>query len=170
MIDSSFFDTETLKQIADNTKPLDLFNQNLGWWSFGTAIVGVFISSLAAVFSFLGYKYQKLSAQKLEEIAPGDISYDSVSFSLVHNIIDLKSIFKDVTSYDDYPVKLIIDSDKLPDDLIDLSKYEKNKKNYDSACNLILAWRTYNIYLSHLSEIITTNKNVEKSTYSTGDA
>lgn len=156
MIEQQFI--ETLKEIANNTEPLDLFKQNLGWWSFGTSVIGVLISSLAAFFSFGGYKYQKESAKKLENIVPGDINFNAISFKLVRNIIDFKSIFNGHSSYKDFPVKLVIESNKLPDDLLDLKKYEKDKDCYYSAFNIVLSWRNYNLYLNQLWDKISAEK------------
>ena len=86
---------ETLKEIANNTEPLDLFKHNLAWWSFGIASIGVIISMIAASYSYLGYKYQKKSAESLAKMLPGHISLFSISKYLVNSIFIFQSLLYD---------------------------------------------------------------------------
>ena len=138
-----------VSKIAENTEPLNFISLNLSWWSFFIAIASLFIGSFAARYSYQGYKFQRISADRLEKLIPGQISYYEVACSLINNILDIEAIFFGKKSYKSYPVELILSLSKLPDDLITLEKFEKKKLCYEEAFKIKVLWRNYNTILDH---------------------
>ena len=154
--------TNSLDKIADNTKPLEINDINLLWWSFGIAVFSLVVGSIAAWYSFRGYKYQKISAKHLETLVPGHMSYYEIIGSLISNIFHIESIYFGNNSYKKYPVKMVLSSSKLPFELIHLEKYEKNKKCYDEAFKLNLSWQNYNTCIDLLIDYSENNKEKKK--------
>ena len=154
-----------ISKIAENTEPLNLITWNLSWWSFLIAILSLIAGVIAAIYSYKGYIFQRLSADRLEKLIPGQISYFEVACCLVNIIFDLEALFFGTSSYKTYPVKLILLVSKLPDDLIVLEKYEKNKTCYDEAFRLKLAWRDYNVFLDNFIKEIDNFNEKEISSY-----
>lgn len=149
---------ELIKEIVRNTEPLDLFKHNLSWWSFGIALLGVLISSFAAFFSFLGFKYQKKSADHLAKMLPSHISMFSFIKTLINNFFDFRAINYDVHDLSLPYIKVILDSSKIHHDLIDVKRYENSNTSYNSAITLIRNLRTYNTYIDHLINLYSTSK------------
>lgn len=150
-----------INKIAENTEPINLVNWDLSWWSFHIAIFSLIAGIIAAIYSYRGYKFQKISAERLEKLIPGQISFFEVICCLMNNIIDIESIFFGKKSYKEYSTKLLLSFSKLPEDLIELEKYEKNIKCYEEAFELKIAWRNYNILIENLIESLE-QSNIEQ--------
>lgn len=151
--DSIFANSDIIKpitKIAENTEPIHLVNWDLDWWSLSIALLSFIAGTIAAIYSYQGYKFQKISAERLEKLIPGQISYFEIVCCLINNILDLEAMFFGKTSIRKYPINLILSVSKLPDDLINLDKYEKDKICYEEAFKIKIAWRNYNIFVDDL--------------------
>ena len=145
-----------ITQIAENTEPINLVNWDLDWWSLAIALLSFIAGTIAAIYSYQGYKFQKISAEKLEKLIPGQISYFEVVCCLINNILDFESLFFGNNAFKKYPVRLILSVSKLPDDLVNLDKYEKDKTCYEEAFKTKIAWRNYNLFIDNLIEQVET--------------
>ena len=155
-----------ISKIAENTEPIHFANWDITWWSFSVAILSLIVGIIAAIYSYRGYKFQKLSTEKLDKLIPGQISYYEVICCLINNIFDIESIFFGSSSYTHYPTKLVLSLSKLPEDLINLDKYERNRICFEEALKLKIAWRNYNIVIDELIANIKTYSNSEVISYS----
>lgn len=168
-VDSIFYDSRDfftpIYKIAENTEPINLVNWDLAWWSFHIAIFSLIAGIIAAIYSYRGYKFQRISAERLEKLIPGQISYYEVICCLINNILDLEAIFFGKSSFKEYPTKLILSISSLPEDLIDLNKYEKNKQCYEEAFKLKIAWRNYNVLINNLIQNISIYEAKEIDAY-----
>lgn len=153
---------EPLNKIVENTEPLDISNINLLWWSFFIAIFSLIAGTIAAWYSYRGYKFQRISAKHLETLVPGHMSYYEIVGSLLNNILDIESLFFGQKGYNKYPVKIFLATSKLPYDLIHLEKYEKDKVCYDEAFKLSIAWQNYNNMIDLLVEYTEKQKDKKK--------
>lgn len=154
VIDSISFSklAEPIDQIRDNTNPLQILGGNLDWFNFGIAILALAAGIAAAVYSWKCYKFQKLSVDKLDQLVPGQMSFYCIAGNLLNTIEAIESVFFGKKPYREYPLKLILSMSTLPDDFIELQKYEKKKKCYDAAVELKMAWRNYNTFIDTLIE------------------
>lgn len=143
---------EPIDQIRDNTNPLQLFGNNLDWFSFAIALTALIAGIAAAIYSWKCYKFQKISVDKLDQLVPGQMSFYCIAGNLLSTIEDIESVFFGKRNYKDYPLKLIFSMSVLPDDFIELQKYEKKKNCYDAAVELKMAWRNYNTFVSSFIE------------------
>lgn len=151
-----------IKQISENTEPLFVYSidiSHLASWSFAIAIFSLIAGVIAAYYSYRGYKFQKISADHLESLVPGQMSYYEIVGSLINNILSIEAIFFGNNSYKTYPVKLILAIAKLPEELIQLDKYEKNQTCYDEAFKLKISWQNYNYFLDSLLEMSSKDNN-----------
>lgn len=153
-----------LNRIVENTEPLDIQNINLLWWSFFIAIFSLLAGTIAAWYSYKGYKFQRISAMHLEALVPGHMSYYEVVGTLLDNILYIESIYFGKQSYKTYPIKLAFSTSKMPSDLIHLENYEKDKACYDEAFKLYIAWQNYNNIIDLLIEYSETLNDIEKVT------
>lgn len=152
IVDSIAFEkiAEPITQIRDNTQPLYFIGGNLEWFSFAIAAIALIVGIIAALYSFKCYKYQKISVDKLEKLVPGQMSFYNMATGLVDTINNIEAVFFGKESFRNYPIELIFSESVLPDDLIDLQRYEKNKKCYDVAVVLKMEWRKYNAFYNNL--------------------
>lgn len=132
-----------LEEISSNTHPLEFFNSNLGYWSFGVA-------SVSLVIALLALYYQKKATDNLDKIVPGQMIFDEIVCNLQMTYLNIEAVFFGEKSYMEYPVPLIFSSAKLPEDIIFLSHYENTKQCYDEALKLKMAWRDYNVHIEKL--------------------
>lgn len=155
IVDSIAFEkiAEPITQIRDNTEPLYFIGGNLEWFSFAIAAIALIVGIIAALYSFKCYKYQKLSVDKLEKLVPGQMSFYHMATGLVDTINNIEAVFFGKESFRNYATDLIFTGSVLPDDLIDLQKYEKNKKCYDIAVFLKMEWRKYNAFYNNLVKL-----------------
>lgn len=149
---------DLLNKIIENTEPIKISNINLLWWSFWIAFSSLIVGGIAALFSYLGYKFQKKSAQHLEVLLPGHMSFYEVVGALLNNILSIESCYFGEKKYDKYPIKIIFASAKLPEDLFCLEKYEKDSVCYDEAFKLKLSWQNYNSMLEQLVDYTINSK------------
>lgn len=152
----------TIEDIAHNTEPVLIYGINirhLASWSFLIAICSLVVGGIAAWYSYKGYKFQKISADHLESLVPGQMSYYEVVGNLLSNIISVEAIYFGKQSYKSFPVKLILSIAKLPDDLIQLEKYEKKQNCFDEAFKLKISWQNYNNFIDSLIEYSAKNEN-----------
>lgn len=143
---------ESIEGIAENTKLLYIsdIDSNITYVSFIISLLALIAGIIAAFYSWQGYIYQKASSDKLDELVPGQISLYEILGGLLNTILDLEAIYFGDKKYKEYPIKLILSMSTLPDDFIELRKYEKNKGCYDAAVSLKMAWRNYNVFLNTL--------------------
>lgn len=141
-------------RIAENTEPINLVNWDLAWWSFSIAMLSLIAGIIAAIYSYRGYKFQRISAERLEKLTPGQISYFEVVCCLINNILDLESVFFSQKSFRKFPINLILSISKLPEDLINLEKYEKNKACFENSFHIKIAWRNYNLFIDDFAKAI----------------
>ena len=86
-------------KIAENTEPINLVNWDLNWWSFSIALFSLIAGTIAAVYSYRGYKFQRISAERLEKLIPGQINYFEVVCCIINNILDIETVFFSRDSY-----------------------------------------------------------------------
>ena len=56
----------SVADVVHNTAPLSFGMGDLEWWNFGIGIAALIAGTLAAIFGFLGFRYQKRAAVSLE--------------------------------------------------------------------------------------------------------
>ena len=188
-LDSLYNEIETIKDtlasVSQHTEPVNFLwaDSNISNGTIGliAAITGI----IAAIFAFLGYKYQKISANELKSIVPKRIPllpllkklYDnSCIIRLVYDssiLLPSETINNDASEdaieyeYQHLPWKSILTSMMLPESLLDISKYEKYDDNniYISAVEMRLRWQEYNEYLQiAIDELSSGNWNANTRT------
>ena len=170
-LDSLFIEIETIKDtlasVSQHTEPVNFLwaDSNISNGTIGliAAIAGI----IAAIFGFLGYKYQKISSEELKSMVPKRIPllpflkklYDN--YAIIRLVYDSSILLPSETKENDIdediadyeyqylPWKSILTSAMLPESLLDISKYEKYDDNniYISAVEMKLRWQEYNEYL-----------------------
>lgn len=157
-----------MEEVVENTRPQYIFDfdSNIAYIGFFISLLALIAGCIAAYYSWKGYVYQRQSAEKLEKLVPGQISFYGIAGSLLNTILDLEAIYFGLKNFQFYPLKLILSTAALPDDFIDLSKYEKNKRCYDAAVEIKTSWRNYNIFINSLIESsLNTNSKLEDVSY-----
>ena len=156
MVDSLSYQglLKPMEEVVENTKPQYIFDfdSNIAYIGFFISLLALIAGCIAAYYSWKGYVYQRVSAEKLEKLVPGQISLYGIAGSLLNTILDIEAIYFGLQNYKSYPLKLILSTASLPDDFIDLNKYEKNKRCYDAAVEIKTSWRNYNVFLNTLIE------------------
>ena len=144
---------KSIEEIERNTEPLlvrSIDISHLASWSFAIAIFSLIAGVIAAYYSYRGYKFQRISADHLESLVPGQMSYYEIAGCLINNILSIEAIYFGNKSYKSFPTKLILSIAKLPDELIQLDKYEKNQVCFDEAFKLKISWQNYNNFIDSL--------------------
>lgn len=144
---------KALEEIEKNTEPLLVRSIDISYltsWSFVIAIFSLIAGVIAAYYSYKGYKFQKISADHLESLVPGQMSYYEIAGNLINNIISIEAIYFGMQNYKSFPIKLILSIAKMPEELIQLDKYEKNQICFDEAFKLKISWQNYNNFIDAL--------------------
>lgn len=170
-LDSLYVEIETIKDtlasVSQHTEPVNFLWADSNISNGTIALIAAITGIVAAIFAFLGYKYQKISAKELKSIVPKRIPllplikklYDN--YCIIQLVYDGSILLPSETEsndasedfvdyeYQHIPWKSILTSAMLPESLLDISKYEKYDDNniYISAVEMRLRWQEYNEYL-----------------------
>lgn len=158
----------TTDKIATHTEPQKFLGVNSDKSSNIIGLCAAIFGLLAAFFGLGGYVYQKKSAKSLREMQPKRLPFNIFSQKLYKHILTLDILTEIELSNESEKVKerrrmgynsrRLLEEMRMPDDLIDLSCYEKYKNNdiYQKAYEIIFQWRSYN---STIDDVIETYKN-----------
>ena len=159
----------TTNRIALQTQPQKFLGADSGKSNGYINLFAMVFGLLAATFGFLGYFYQKKSARSLKEMQPKRIPFGVLANNIYDNINKLDILIEIEKSNSNeslktrrrnyYNSKRLLESIRMPDDLVELSCYEKYKENtiYSEAYSIIMQWRGFN---SFLDEVINNHSKV----------
>lgn len=115
--------------VVHNTAPLNFGMGDLGWWNFGIGIAALIAGTLAAIFGFLGFRYQKRAAVSLEGREGKAFQLDMIIRMIWSSMSSLLAFHH--SSKAGHPVhKNKIESLKIPQELIDPSMFSTNAHIY----------------------------------------
>lgn len=154
---------DTINEISSNTKPKEFIfwkdSSKVGSW---IGLLALIAGIAAAYYARVGYKYQKKSAESLENMEKKRLPFMAFAKKIFENILTL-DILAEIEDYcpdaeksrkrDGYQAERHIAGLKMPDDLIDMRCYEKFSGDgiYAAAIKMKIDWRNYNRIVDELA-------------------
>ena len=120
----------SVAEVVQNTSPYDFGWGDLAWWNFGIGLAALIAGTLAAIFGFLGFRYQKRAAISLEG-REGKAFQIELLIRMIYSNISSLIAFHSSLSKGKKPVPHNkIDSLKVPQDIVDPAVFANDSEVY----------------------------------------
>ena len=145
---------ESVEGIVQNTTHYDFGLGDIVWWNFGVAMFALVAAILAAVFGFLGFRYQKKAAIALEGREGKAFQLDIIMHLVYSDISSIISIHDSwIQNHSPQRINTMkqqinrIEAIKIPEDIIDPNTFAFDSEVYGQTVKIKLG-------LSHLNRTL----------------
>lgn len=151
----------SVAEVVQNTSPYDFGWGDLAWWNFGIGLAALVAGTLAAIFGFLGFRYQKRAAISLEGREGKAFQIELVIRMIYSNISSLIAFHYSLTEKKTPVPRNRIESLKVPQDIIEPSLFSNDSEVYGKTVLLRRDIGKYNHDLDSYASYYETNSEKE---------